>query len=48
MTGRQVTMTTRVDPAIIGGVVTKVGSTVYDGSVASQLDRIKNRLRSAI
>jgi len=48
MTGRQVTMTTRVDPAIIGGVVTKVGSTVYDGSVASQLDRIKNRLRSAV
>ena len=48
MTGRQVTMTTRVDPSIIGGVVAKVGSTVYDGSVASQLDRIKNRLRSAV
>ncbi len=48
LTGRQVTMTTRVDPAIIGGVVAKVGSTVYDGSVASQLDRIKNQLRSAL
>jgi F-type H+-transporting ATPase subunit delta len=48
MTGRQVRMTTRVDPSIIGGVVTKVGSTVYDGSVATQLDRIKTRLRSAV
>ena len=47
LTGRTVTMTTRVDPSIIGGVVARVGSTVYDGSVATQLDRIKNRLRSA-
>jgi F-type H+-transporting ATPase subunit delta len=48
VTGRQVTMTTRVDPSIIGGVVARVGSTVYDGSIATQLDRIKNRLRSAV
>ncbi len=48
LTGRQVTMTTKVDPAIIGGLVARVGSTVYDGSVATQLARIKNRLRSAV
>ena len=48
ITGRTVTMTTKVDPSIIGGVVARVGSTVYDGSVATQLDRIKNRLRSAV
>ena len=48
VTGRTVTMTTKVDPSIIGGVVARVGSTVYDGSVATQLDRIKNRLRSAV
>ena len=36
-TGRTVTMTTKVDPSIIGGVVTRIGSTVYDGSVATQL-----------
>ena len=48
MTGRQVTMTTKVDPSIIGGVVARVGSTVYDGSVATQLDNIKKRLRSAV
>lgn len=44
LTGRRVTMTTRVDPAIIGGVVARVGSTVYDGSVATQLSTMKQRL----
>ena len=44
MTGRKVMMTTRVDPAIIGGVVTKIGSTVYDGSIATQLERVKTTL----
>jgi len=48
LTGRKVTMTTKVDPSIIGGLVARVGSTVYDGSVATQLHRIKNRLRSAV
>ncbi len=48
LTGRQVTMTTKIDPSIIGGLVARVGSTVYDGSVATQLARIKNRLRSAV
>ena len=43
-TGRTVTMTTKVDPAIIGGVVTRIGSTVYDGSVATQLASLRQRL----
>ena len=43
-TGRQVLMTTRIDPALIGGVVTRVGSVVYDGSIATQLARIRERL----
>jgi len=43
-TGRTVTMTTRVDPSIIGGVVTRIGSTVYDGSMATQLARVRERL----
>ncbi len=37
--GRTVTMTTKVDPALIGGMVTRIGGTVYDGSVATQLAR---------
>jgi F-type H+-transporting ATPase subunit delta len=44
ITGRQVTMTTKVDPALIGGAVARVGSTVYDGSIATQLERIRERL----
>ncbi len=43
-TGRQVTITTRVDPAIIGGVVARVDSTVYDGSVVRQLERIRDKM----
>lgn len=43
-TGRKVDMTTRVDPAIIGGVVTRIGSTVYDGSIATQLARLREKL----
>jgi F-type H+-transporting ATPase subunit delta len=44
-TGRRVTMTTHVDPALIGGVVARVGSTVYDGSIATQLENMRERLK---
>ena len=44
VTGRRVTMTAKVDPALIGGVVTRIGSTVYDGSVATHLETMKQRL----
>jgi F-type H+-transporting ATPase subunit delta len=43
-TGKQVTMTMQVDPAIIGGVVARVDSTVYDGSIVRQLERIKEKM----
>lgn len=43
-TSRQVTLTTKVDPALIGGVVAKIGTTVYDGSLATQLAKLKGRL----
>jgi len=44
MTGRTVTLSTRVDPSIIGGVVARIGSTVYDGSVTRQLEKMKEQL----
>ncbi|HEU4690581.1 MAG TPA: ATP synthase F1 subunit delta [Vicinamibacterales bacterium] len=44
ITGRTVTMTTKVDQTIIGGVVTRIGSTVYDGSIATQLAKVRHRL----
>ena len=44
--GRQLAMTSRVDAALIGGVVTRIGSVVYDGSVKRQLERMKDALTS--
>ena len=44
MSGRNVQMDLRVDPSIIGGVVARIGSTVYDASVATQLQKMKQRL----
>jgi F-type H+-transporting ATPase subunit delta len=46
-TGRTVALTTSVDPSIVGGVVTRIGSTVYDGSIARQLEKIRARLDAA-
>lgn len=43
-TGRRVRISRSVDPALIGGVVARIGSTVYDGSVARQLERLRERL----
>jgi F-type H+-transporting ATPase subunit delta len=48
VTGRHVTMTTKVDPSIIGGIVTRIGSVVYDGSLATQLTKIRERLAANI
>lgn len=44
MTGRTVVLRTRVDTAILGGIVARIGGIVYDGSIATQLARIRNRL----
>ena len=43
-TGRKVTMTASVDPSLIGGAVARVGSIVYDGSIATQLSKMRERL----
>jgi F-type H+-transporting ATPase subunit delta len=43
-TGRKVHLEAKVDPSIIGGVVTRLGSTVYDGSVTMQLQKMKRSL----
>ncbi len=44
-TGKDVMMETRVDPALIGGVVTKIGDLVLDGSVRTQLISLKESLQ---
>ena len=47
ITGRQVQLETKVNAAIIGGAVARIGSTVYDGSVTTQLQKVKERLVNA-
>ena len=44
VTGRRVNLTTKVDPSLIGGAVTRIGTLVYDGSLASQLAKLRERL----
>jgi F-type H+-transporting ATPase subunit delta len=44
VTGKRVSMVTRVDNEILGGIVARVGSTVYDASIATQLRKIRERL----
>lgn len=43
-TGRQVKIDFAVDPQLIGGVVTRIGSTVYDGSVKTKLENLREEL----
>jgi len=47
LTGRTVVMKAATDPAIIGGVVAQIGSTVYDGSIKRQLEKMRERLTGA-
>lgn len=44
LTGKHVQLNFGIDPSIIGGVVTRVGSTVYDGSVRTQLENLREQL----
>ena len=43
-TGKDVRLQFKVDDAIIGGVVTRIGSKIYDGSIKNQLAQMKQRL----
>ncbi len=47
LTGKRVKVNYSVDKEIIGGVVTRIGSTVYDGSVKTKLETLKADLIGA-
>ena len=47
MTGRQVRLKTRVDASILGGLIIRVGDTVYDRSVLNQLSALRGRLENS-
>ncbi|MFO0677126.1 MAG: ATP synthase F1 subunit delta [Polyangiaceae bacterium] len=44
MTGKKVTLDRKQDPSIIGGVITRIGDTLYDGSLKSRLESLKTSL----
>ena len=48
VTGKSISLATRVDPEMIGGLVVRVGGTVYDASITRQLARLKTRLVEGI
>ena len=44
LTGKKVNISYAINKDIIGGVVTRIGSTVYDGSVKTKLENLKEQL----
>ena len=46
--GKQVRIETKLDDSIIGGVVVRVGDTVYDASVANQLNQVRAKTAARI
>jgi F-type H+-transporting ATPase subunit delta len=44
--GKVVLFDKREDPAILGGLITQLGDTVYDGSVRTQLQQLREELLS--
>ena len=44
LTGKEVRLSFSTDEELIGGLVTRIGSTVYDGSVRTQLKQVKEKM----
>jgi len=44
LTGRRIRLQVEVVPDLIGGIVIRVGDTVYDGSVVQQLRSLRHRM----
>jgi F-type H+-transporting ATPase subunit delta len=44
LSGKKVEMAVQHDPSLLGGVVAQVGDVVYDGSLRTQLERIRQDL----
>jgi F-type H+-transporting ATPase subunit delta len=46
LTGKKVRAHFELDPSLLGGAVVRVGSTIYDGSVKGQLEKIREAISS--
>ena len=42
--GKEVKVNVAIDPSIIGGIVTRIGSTVIDGSIKTHLNKIRQSI----
>ena len=42
--GKKASVSINVDPSIIGGIVTRIGSVIIDGSLYSQLNQIRQTI----
>ena len=47
ITGNKVMLETKVDPSIIGGIIAKVGDLVFDGSIKTQLNGLKESIKGS-
>ena len=45
-TGKRVALNIKVDDSLVGGMIVRLGSTVYDGSVRGQLDSLSRQLQA--
>lgn len=45
LTNKEVVLTIDKNPNLIGGLVVRVGNMIFDGSVKTQLERVRQRLR---
>ena len=48
LTGRKIRATWQVDESLVGGVVSRIGSKVYDGSVRTQLASLRRRMAEGV
>ncbi len=46
-TRRTIILEAKIDPSIVGGLVTQVGATLFDGSLKTQLERMREQLKRA-
>ena len=48
MFGKKITVTTKVDPTILGGLIARVGDKLIDGSLRSKIDNMRLKLSTGI
>jgi F-type H+-transporting ATPase subunit delta len=46
LTGKKIEARYNIDPALVGGASVQIGTTIYDGSVREQLNRMREKLAS--